>query len=56
MNNNFDGVLSISLYHHYEGEKASFKLVTGSICLLCVSSVLRLDSYFLKLTMLSYFY
>lgn len=43
MNNNFDGVLSVSLYPHYEGEKASFELVTGSRCLLCVNSVLRLD-------------
>lgn len=34
MNNNFDGVLSISLYHYYEGEKASVELVAGSMCLL----------------------
>lgn len=34
MNNNFDGVLSISLYPYYEGEKASLELVTGSTCLL----------------------
>lgn len=43
MNNNFDGVLSISLYHYYESEKASSELVTGSTCLLCVNSALRLD-------------
>lgn len=43
MNINFDGVLSVSLYHYYEGEEASLELVTGNMHLLCVNSVLRLD-------------
>lgn len=37
-----------------EGEKASVEFVTGSVCLLYVNTLLRLDINFLTLTVLAY--
>ena len=35
MKNNFNGVLSVSLYHYCKGEKASLELVIGSMFTVC---------------------
>lgn len=43
MNNSSDRVLPISLYPYYKDEKISLEVVTGSMFLLCVNPVLRLD-------------
>jgi len=44
VNDHFDGVLYISLYHYCEGEKASLEFVTGNMLSLSVNSVLRFET------------